>query len=358
MTTLRHLGPWGSAGQKASVQNAAEASARARRKWHPPEGSKVRGEVLNKAIYHHPEHGFFLSGTDVHAPHGDRGPHRKLLPTGTYPQTPEQKALYAAQDKIDREDFDRREEQRVQQTRAAHAKWLDQPNALNPAITNRQRQTIIAYTNTRLHRDLNAKLRTGAPLTEVGKDVQHQMDTAIEKSPLAQPVTVQRVITDGAVRQQILDNIDNPDYRYVEPSYMSVEAKGTSPSLGEMAARYSGGEGGQAKPDQQIFIEAELPAGAHAFDITTVVDPEDEISGKVNAFAHEEHEYILPRDTSWKIVGRLNVPGAPAPVIKVALVRDEPRSVAKAAADNSYTAGNVASGAAMKKPPKGGSRAA
>lgn len=295
---------WGSPGQRASQLKAAEASARKRRKHHV--------EPKPKAAT--PKFDF--------------------------------DAEWAKMQKIP--DLHARDKRRRELNRLHQEQWLEEPNEAIPEITNRERRAMVTYSRPpapgateALSATLNTRLRRDEELADPDRQLASEIDAAIRKAaPLSEPVTVQRVITNKAVREEILANLNNPDYLYVDKGYGSMEAKGTSPNLTEMAARYSGGAGDQDRREEQIFIEADLPAGAQAFDMSRLAVEGGEIPGGVEA---QEREYLMPRGTRWKVERQLPTPDAPAPVIKMSLV-DDPRR-------HRYSAVNVTSGGAMKATP-------
>ena len=356
----RHGDVWGSAKQQASVKKAAEASARARRKYNtadvtsggrakaaPPAPSKRAAEMVARArgTYQRPE---------MSKPAWEPG-------TGK-PQTPEAweawehyQKMSAANNAAAREDIPRA-------SREKSRKWLAAPHETVSHISRAEGLAVVRYTHSG-NEELNNALRTGETLTREQQEWRGQLDGVLARTKLTAPVTVQRVVTNKAAREAILANLDNPDFRYSESGYTSMELKGTSPSLGEMAERYSGGGGDKVRHDEQIFIEAELPVGTHAFDITQLAGGSGE--EMPNSFLRDEHEYLLPRGASWKIERVLPSPGSPAPLIKMTLVRDSPPAgesmaerlkagVRNRPVNSSYSPANVTSGGAMKKPPSRG----
>lgn len=229
-------------------------------------------------------------------------------------QSPAEKAAWKTHDKQQETDRQAAKAARMRQIHEDYARKIAGPGEVFPQMTYLEEQAVMRYVGGEEpgaavatgSQDLNRALRTNPDnLNPEDAEERDLIDSALSKSTLDKATTVMRT---APVRAELLANADNPDYRFIEPAYMSTEVEGTH-SLADLASRYDR----HSPAADRVFLRLELPAGTPGLDIGTGM--KDAPAGNYfKTLGSDEGEVLLPRGTSWQVVG-VKRPKGSAPVV-------------------------------------------
>ena len=191
-----------------------------------------------------------------------------------------------------------------------------------PNLSVLEENAVARYTSNSFQ--VNAKLRKG---DDAGAEIR-LLDAAFEKSTLAAPQKVRRIVADRSLMYE-MRSLSKSNGVYTERAYMSTQ-KTRYGSLDEAVDDFAQG----ARSSDIVVMEMNLPKGMHAIDVGNKLDKHKA------ALGFDQGEVLLPRNTKWNVVsarvdseGRTIVQLKPIQVKSAKPTVAEPRLLDKDAVD-------------------------